>query len=390
VAPTAPVTAQRVRDGEPAALHALVDRRGAAVLAYCERVAEPDRAVAAAGDAFGRFRHDVVAAAEPRKLDPEALLLRGTRLAAAAAAPRTVPPRGLLARRLGATCMLVPELLAARAEGTLSPADRLRLGRHLERCDSCREAEDRFEAGERAYQEAPSAPPAPDVAGELLAALRAAAPNAPAAPAEVAMMNGAGLGPPPVIPAEKPPEVIGGEPATVDAPPLAWDASDREAAAGEAPPRWTWLATRMVVPALVFAAAFVVAMAVAGIFGGGDGGGPSGSIETQSVLPTPTVRVLARPTTTPLPPRTTGSAATGSGQGASTQSGGGAQAGTVNVSSSSAPPATSLVAAQPQPQLSARIRRRSETSAPPPGQPATVTTPPAFQPAPPPAPAPSP
>ena len=37
---------------------------------------------------------------------------------------RTVEQRGLVARRLGATCVLVPELLAARAEGSLTAADR--------------------------------------------------------------------------------------------------------------------------------------------------------------------------------------------------------------------------------------------------------------------------
>src|SRR5213592_4994079 len=116
-APTAAVTAQGIRDGDRVALGALVARRGAAVLAYCERVAAPGRALEAAGEAFARFRREVVAAPEPRALDPEALLLRGTRRAAAARAPRPAEARGTLAARRGATCALVPELLAARAEG---------------------------------------------------------------------------------------------------------------------------------------------------------------------------------------------------------------------------------------------------------------------------------
>src|SRR3954454_1357902 len=81
---TAPVTAARVRDGEPAALGALVARRGAAVLAYCDAVAAAGAAVDAAAEAFARFRGEVVAAPEPRALDPEAVLLRETRQVAAA------------------------------------------------------------------------------------------------------------------------------------------------------------------------------------------------------------------------------------------------------------------------------------------------------------------
>src|SRR5881409_3500165 len=82
-APTAAVTAKGIRDGDRAALGALVARRGAAVLAYCDRVAAPGRALEAAGEAFARFRREVVAASEPRALDPEALLLSGTRRGAA-------------------------------------------------------------------------------------------------------------------------------------------------------------------------------------------------------------------------------------------------------------------------------------------------------------------
>src|SRR3954469_10676272 len=124
---TSVVTAQGVRDGDRGALTALVERRGAAVLAYCEAVAEPGRGLEAAGEAFARFRREVRAAPEPRALDPEALLRSATRRAAAAHAPRPAPPRGLLARRLGATCPLVPELLVVRAQGELTASDRMRL-----------------------------------------------------------------------------------------------------------------------------------------------------------------------------------------------------------------------------------------------------------------------
>src|SRR3954467_7102592 len=95
----AAVTAQGIRDGERAALTALVERRGAAVLAYCDHLAAPDRALEAAGEAFAAFRRDVRTAEDPISLDPEALLRRATRRAAAARAPRPAAPSGLMRRR---------------------------------------------------------------------------------------------------------------------------------------------------------------------------------------------------------------------------------------------------------------------------------------------------
>ena len=331
--PTAVVTAQGVRDGDRMALTALVERRGAAVLAYCAAVAEPARGLEAAGEALARFRREVRAAAEPRALDPEVLLLRATRRAAAARAPKPEEPRGLVARRLGATCPLVPELLAVRADGNLTAADRLRLTRHLERCEGCREAEERFTAGERAYHEVPDEPPAPEAAGGLLAALRTAAPNADerltpapapapapaataaparpaAAPAEEeegteeleAEPVAAGAAASPTAPAVEPPPPRNGARAAAGPPTLSWDPAD-VAAAAAAPPRernWRRLGARIAVPAVILTAAVVTALAVAGAFTGGEKSN-SGSVETESVVPTPTVRVLQRPTTTPLP-----------------------------------------------------------------------------------------
>jgi hypothetical protein len=362
------VTAARVRDGEPAALAALVDRRGAAVLAYCEEVAAPGTGPVAAGEAFATFRRVVVAADEPRSLDPEAVLLRGTRQAAAAAAARTVAPRGVLVRRLGATCVLVPELLAARAEGSLTAADRLRLSGHLERCAGCREAEERFAAGERAYREAPSAPPAPELADQLLAALRDAAPNATGEPAAVEPVAAvaASNGSPPVV-------------ETDDAPTLAWDGADVAAAAAESDRRgWSWITTRMIVPAVIFAVAFVVALALSGVFGD-DGGGGAGSIETQSADPPAEIRVHARPVTTPLPEATIGAVARPAGGGATASAAGARRTTTFAAASSGAAPAAP-VASGPEPQLSAQARSHSEASAPPPEQAAPATTDPAFQP----------
>src|SRR5436189_6243713 len=100
----AAVTARGVRDGDRAALAALVERRGAAVLAYCDHLAAPGRALEAAGEAFAGFRRDVREAEDPVGLDPEALLLSATRRAASSRAPRPEAPSGLLRRRRAATC----------------------------------------------------------------------------------------------------------------------------------------------------------------------------------------------------------------------------------------------------------------------------------------------
>jgi anti-sigma factor RsiW len=70
-----------------------------------------------------------------------------------------------------------PQLLAARAEGELSAADDQRLGRHLTRCAPCSTAEARFRAGERAYREAPDAPPVAFAARAIMEALLHCAPT---------------------------------------------------------------------------------------------------------------------------------------------------------------------------------------------------------------------
>src|SRR5437660_1569992 len=118
-ASTAAVTPAGVRDGDPAALAALTERRGSAVLAYAERVAGPELAVDAAAEAFARFRAAVVAVDDPLSIDPEALLLHVTRRAAAGRAPD--PPAERRAERVaGIDCANVPDLLVSRLEGELS------------------------------------------------------------------------------------------------------------------------------------------------------------------------------------------------------------------------------------------------------------------------------
>src|SRR4051794_38635711 len=88
------VTALGLRNGDPAVLRALLERRGAAVLAYCERMSAPGAAPDAAAEAFARFRAIVMEAARPTDIDPESALLSATRYASAERAPRTAQPTG--------------------------------------------------------------------------------------------------------------------------------------------------------------------------------------------------------------------------------------------------------------------------------------------------------
>jgi hypothetical protein len=155
-----------VRDGDPAALEGLCERRGPAVLAYCRIVAGDAAAASAAAEAFARFRAAVVAADDLASLNPEALLVSATRHAAAHHA--SVVASGL--------CAEVPVLLAGRADHSISPANVEFLEGHLEVCWTCRAPVARFVAAEKAYLDPPDDTVPPDAAQAIVAALVAAAP----------------------------------------------------------------------------------------------------------------------------------------------------------------------------------------------------------------------
>ena len=193
----AAVTPAGVRNGDPSTLEALCERRGPAVLAYCEQVCAPGEAVPAAADAFAQFRAAVASAPAPAELDPEALLLSATRRCAAARAPRAAQPVRGLGRRFGgrggrSACELVPDLLVARAERRLSMADEQRLDRHLERCTACYSVSRRFASAQHTYGDPPSESVPEPAARAIVAALAEAAPLAvpePEAAADVAVVD---------------------------------------------------------------------------------------------------------------------------------------------------------------------------------------------------------
>lgn len=299
------VTPQGVRAGDPAALAALCVRRGGAVLAYAREVCAPADAPLAAAEALARFRAAVAAAGDASGLDPEALLLGATRHAAAACARRPSEPgttRRILGRAHTEVCAQVPALIVARAENLLGDADLDRLGRHLDRCSTCRETEARFRRAERAYVGSAHAPLDSATTALFLGALAEAAPieelpepepepesepePAPTPESElIAALDAAGQ--------ERIPDEFDdldedgwvGEPAVLTDPeatadpalepePIHWDVPD--------PPRRR-RRLRIVLPVAVVAGA-VAALGVAGVFDGGSG--KTGTVDTRTVRST--------------------------------------------------------------------------------------------------------
>ena len=171
-----------IRDGDPAVLQALVNRRGAAVLAYCERVCAPSMALDAAADAFVRFRAQVLAADRPGDINPEVALLSATRHAAASRAPRPPATGGAsgLGRLLGGKAPTerltdVPDLLADRADGMISAEDDQVLETLLDSSPVARAIEERFIGAEAAYQTAPRVVLPEPIADQIVATMGALA-----------------------------------------------------------------------------------------------------------------------------------------------------------------------------------------------------------------------
>ena len=170
----ADITRLTIRDGDPAALAALCERRGAAVLAYCEQVAARGQAANAAADAFARLRVAVVSPEEGPRLQADALLLHLVRRAAVTRAFDASGERD--ENHISETCPAQQFELVAYVEDSLPPPDRAAIEDHLVRCVGCSTSVRRLQAGERAFQRPPRAPLPVGVAEELLAALLSVAP----------------------------------------------------------------------------------------------------------------------------------------------------------------------------------------------------------------------
>ena len=329
------VTPEGVRAGDPAALQALVDRRGPAVIAFCTQVCGPQAADRAAAEAFARFRAAVRDAPDLKQLDPEGLLRGATRHAAASMArqPSGPPPHGKLRSRGTETCVHVPTMPAARANGALGPADLERLARHLDRCERCNALAEIFRRAELAYQDPPVDTLGTDTSSVLLDALRAVSEHghgiapAPMAGASAApALDGAFphlpelddevpiavVVPAPVEEVDEPDEPVALDEEDDDldlGETIEWDHELPEAAApapepaepGTDTPLLTGGHTRrggrplmLLVPLLLVIALAAGAAALAGFFDGDDGAA------TVSEVPAPRVQA---PVTTPLPIR---------------------------------------------------------------------------------------
>jgi hypothetical protein len=308
--PPGAVTPEGVRAGDPVALAALVERRGGAVLAYAREVSSPADAPLAAAEALARFRAAVYASGDAADLDPERLLLSATRHASAA---RARPPaeaggaRRILGRGHSETGARMPSLIVARAENLLSDADLDRLGRHLERCPTCRATEAAFRRAERAYVATTHAPLDSATTALFLSAIADAAPIEGAAPVPAVAPEPA----PPVedqVVEDSVVEDLVPEEQVVEPEPDEYDHTDDEGWTGEQeevvdhdtydhhmiePGPATWNATeepprrrrrlRILVPVAVLAVGAAAAITIAGVF---DGSSSSSTVDTRTVQST--------------------------------------------------------------------------------------------------------
>lgn len=150
-AQTTPDAQDPTASADPIALAAFVSRRGGRVLAYLDAVAQPDRALTAAGEAFAAFR--LARAADPDAEAAATTLLRATRRAATAYAENPYRPEGR-ERTIHRTtaCGAMPRLLIAWTEGRLPDGDVERLVEHLQDCPDCRALRDAFDRAELGYR----------------------------------------------------------------------------------------------------------------------------------------------------------------------------------------------------------------------------------------------
>ena len=209
----AEITPAKLRSGDPAALAALCDRRGAAVFAYCQLAAGSDGAATVAAAAFAEFR---------RAIQPPGTLTRGgeaERLLRAVSRRAALEHiRGVSAGHRGssvrAPCDVADHEIVAYLDRTLAPADHDVVAAHVGGCGSCTVLLERLKDAEPAFGVAPGTPLPVPVAREILTALVAAAPVGPDDGSQTAVHDEAlrlltgEHGPPtadPVPPAPQPP-----------------------------------------------------------------------------------------------------------------------------------------------------------------------------------------
>jgi hypothetical protein len=201
----------------------------------------------------------------------------------------------------------MPSLIVARAENLLGDADLDRLGRHLERCPTCRATEAAFRRAERAYVATTHAPLDSATTALFLSALADAAPIEGTEPAPAAAPEPAPAVEDLVLEEQMVEDHVLEE-HVVEPEPDEYDHTDDEGWTGEQegvvdhdtydhhmiePGPATWNATeepsrrrrrlRIVVPVAVLAVGAAVAMTIAGVF---DGSSRSSTVDTRTVQST--------------------------------------------------------------------------------------------------------
>lgn len=129
-----------LREGDRDAQAGFHDAHIEAVRSYCSSICAPEDVEAACDAAFVDFTGRLAVSTDPDP-DLEVVLAAATRAAAAA--------RYAHDRESSATCITVPELLAARANHELEHSESL--GAHIAECPICRETEAKMENAESAF-----------------------------------------------------------------------------------------------------------------------------------------------------------------------------------------------------------------------------------------------
>jgi hypothetical protein len=137
-----PSLAELIRAGDADALAGFRDANAGRVRGYCAEACRPDLVEEAVDAAFaelvGRLRTRPEVEVE---VEVDELLIKATRSAAAGRFAET---------SADATCLAVPELLAAHANGELRSGEE-RVTSHVERCPVCTATAIRMLAAERAF-----------------------------------------------------------------------------------------------------------------------------------------------------------------------------------------------------------------------------------------------
>lgn len=172
------ITPPKLRSGDPDALAALCDRRGAAVFAYCQQAAGPEAAAEAAAEAFAQFRRVIQPKGALADKGAADVLLRSAArrcalvLAGEASAEREADAAGAVAEG----CGVQGAALVVYVEDALAPAERDVVAGHVRKCEFCAATLRRLEDAEAGFNVKPGTALPVAVAREILTALVHAAP----------------------------------------------------------------------------------------------------------------------------------------------------------------------------------------------------------------------